>query len=221
MTAGTVTDYVCYGSAGVLNGNVGVIKSSLGELSDHTNEAYAFRYLPPSWTIGAALGPIIGGYLADPAEHYPKYFGKNAFFLKYRYALPCFVGAVFPIIGIIVGILFLKEVSSDLIRRMTICGSRLADGQNQQSLPTTKRVKGQADDESGIPLARVEIPSMRSLLTRRVCLTLTNYAMLAFTSIANAGIFPLFLYTPIHLGGLGFSEAKVRNNGITGDAIVD
>lgn len=50
---------------------------------------------------------------------------------------------------------------------------------------------------------------MRSLLTRRVCFTLTNYAMLAFTSIANAGIFPLFLFTPVHLGGLGFSEAKV------------
>lgn len=98
-------------SAGVLNGNVGVIKSSLGELSDHTNEAQAFRFLPPAWTLGAALGPIIGGFLADPAKNYPEYFGKNAFFLKYRYALPCFVGAVFPIIGIIVGIFFLKEVS--------------------------------------------------------------------------------------------------------------
>lgn len=98
-------------SAGVLNGNVGVIKSSLGELSDHTNEARAFSYLPPSWTLGAALGPIIGGFLADPAKNYPEYFGKSAFFLKYRYALPCFVGAIFPIIGIVVGVLFLKEVS--------------------------------------------------------------------------------------------------------------
>lgn len=79
-----------------------------------------------------------------------------------------------------------------------------------QSLPGTKREKIQSDDESGVTQTEEELPGMRSLLTRRVCLTLTNYAMLAFTSIANAGIFPLFLFTPIHLGGLGFSEAQVR-----------
>jgi MFS family permease len=97
--------------AGALNGNVGVIKSSLGELSDHTNEARVFSLLPPSWTIGAALGPILGGFLADPATQYPKYFGNSAFFLKYRYALPCFVSSIFPLIGIVVVALFLKEVS--------------------------------------------------------------------------------------------------------------
>lgn len=53
---------------------------------------------------------MIGGFLADPAEQYPKYFGKSPFFLKYPFALPCFVGALFPIIGIIVGVLFLQEV---------------------------------------------------------------------------------------------------------------
>jgi hypothetical protein len=50
---------------------------------------------------------------------------------------------------------------------------------------------------------------MRSLLTKRVCLTLTNYGMLAFTSISNAGIFPLFLWSPVHLGGLGLRAAQV------------
>lgn len=102
--------FTAFSSAGVLNGNVGVIKASLGELSDHTNEARAFVFLPPSWTLGAALGPMIGGFLADPAEQYPKYFGNNAFFLKYRYALPCFVGSIFPVIGIVIGLFFLQEV---------------------------------------------------------------------------------------------------------------
>lgn len=94
----------------MLNGNVGVLKSSLGELTDHTNEARAFSFLPVSWTTGAALGPIFGGFLADPAKHYPKYFGDSPFFRKYKYALPCLVGAIFPLIGILVASLFLKEV---------------------------------------------------------------------------------------------------------------
>ena len=57
--------------------------------------------------------------------------------------------------------------------------------------------------------ANKQTPVLRSLLTRRVCLTLTNYAMLAFTSIANAGIFPVFMYTPVKLGGLGFTTFQV------------
>lgn len=40
-------------------------------------------------------------------------------------------------------------------------------------------------------------------------MALTNYAMLAFTSIANASIFPVFLYTPVKLGGLGLKPFQV------------
>lgn len=93
-----------------------------------------------------------------------------------------------------------------------------------QSLPTAKRAKAQKDDESGTPLVAEELPGIRSLLTRRVCLTLTNYAMLAFTSIANAGIFPLFLYTRISLGGLELKPAQVSvqyNGRLANDVAID
>ena len=96
--------------AGLLNGNVGVIKSSMAEMTDYTNEAQAFTYLPLSWTVGAALGPILGGYLSDPARRYPNLFGQSSFLKEYKYFLPCFVGALFPLIGIMSAYLFLKEV---------------------------------------------------------------------------------------------------------------
>lgn len=101
-------------SAGLLNGNVGVLKSSLAELTDHTNEARAFALLPVSWTAGAALGPILGGYLANPAKRYPDLFGDSTFLKQYKYFLPCFTGALFPIIGVISSIIFLKEASDSL-----------------------------------------------------------------------------------------------------------
>jgi hypothetical protein len=53
------------------------------------------------------------------------------------------------------------------------------------------------------------IPGIREIITRRVRRTLVNYAMLAFTSMSIAGILPLFLFTPVHLGGLGFDEAQI------------
>ena len=41
---------------GALNGNIGVIKSILAELIDHTNLALAFSYQPIAWSTGATLG---------------------------------------------------------------------------------------------------------------------------------------------------------------------
>ncbi|KAL7006141.1 hypothetical protein EMMF5_004262 [Cystobasidiomycetes sp. EMM_F5] len=98
--------------AGVLNGNVGVLKSSLGELTDASNEAVAFSLLPPAWTIGSAFGPLLGGYLSRPAERYPDIFGNFELFKKYKYALPCLVASLFPVGGVITAFFLLDEVEN-------------------------------------------------------------------------------------------------------------
>ena len=41
---------------GALNGNVAVIKGTLGELTDETNQARAFSVLPLAWSLGSAIG---------------------------------------------------------------------------------------------------------------------------------------------------------------------
>ena len=38
---------------GLLNGNVGVSKSIMGEVTDNTNRARAFALLPLGWNLGA------------------------------------------------------------------------------------------------------------------------------------------------------------------------
>lgn len=179
--------------AGALNGNVGVIKSALGELSDHTNEAQAFRWMPPAYTIGAALGPLVGGYLSSPAERYPSLFGYSAFLQEYKYFLPCFVGAMFPLSGMIFDYFCLQE-----------------------TLPS--RMSGSDEEEADGTKTPVEIPSIRSVFTPRVKATLMNYAMLAATSITNLGVLPLFLYTPVRLGGIGFTTAQI-GKALSGQAI--
>lgn len=42
--------------AGALNGNIGVIKSMMAELTDSTNLARAYAYQPISWSSGATIG---------------------------------------------------------------------------------------------------------------------------------------------------------------------
>ena len=41
---------------GLLNGNVGAVKSMIGELTDSTNIAQAFALMPIGWCIGSTLG---------------------------------------------------------------------------------------------------------------------------------------------------------------------
>ena len=173
--------------SGALNGNVGIIKASLGELTDPTNEAKAFGLLPPAWTTGSSFGQALGGFLADPARQYPNVFGNVRFFQVYKYALPNLVSAVFPLVGAATAFFFLEE-----------------------SLPKSRR-KGYVSAETGgtASTAVSSSTSIRDILTKRVVLTLANYSVLAFTSMSIAAILPLWMFTPVHLGGLGFSEARI------------
>ncbi|GAA5847710.1 hypothetical protein JCM9279_004995 [Rhodotorula babjevae] len=97
---------------GALNGNVAVIKSVLGEITDESNQGRAFSFLPLAWSLGSVIGPLLGGYLSHPADNFPSLFGGSAFLRANPYALPCFIGALFPFLGAIVGFLFLDETLS-------------------------------------------------------------------------------------------------------------
>lgn len=41
---------------GALNGNIGVLKSMVAEITDSTNIAQAYAYLPIAWATGQAVG---------------------------------------------------------------------------------------------------------------------------------------------------------------------
>ncbi|KAJ7597798.1 member of major facilitator superfamily multidrug-resistance, DHA1 sub-family [Mycena floridula] len=95
--------------AGLLNGNVGVIKSMMGELTDSTNIAQGMALLPVVWSTGAIIGPLIGGSLSNPYERFPNTFGQYEFWKTYPYALPCFVAAAYIAISFLMAFFFLKE----------------------------------------------------------------------------------------------------------------
>lgn len=45
--------------AGALNGNIGVLKSAVGELADETNLARAFSFIPLIWFVGSTIGSVL------------------------------------------------------------------------------------------------------------------------------------------------------------------
>ncbi|KAN0138298.1 Major facilitator superfamily domain containing protein [Lactarius tabidus] len=61
---------------GMLNGNTGVIKSMMAELTDETNMARGLSLIPVTWAICGTLGPFIGGVLSRPQDH-PSRLGEG------------------------------------------------------------------------------------------------------------------------------------------------
>ncbi|KAH8829533.1 MFS general substrate transporter [Flagelloscypha sp. PMI_526] len=93
--------------AGIFCGNVAVIQSVLGEITDSTNQAIAF----PLFAI-----PLIGGTFSNPAQ---KFTLLNVNFLRqYPYFLPCFIAACISLIGLGFGSYFLEETLPSKVKQL-------------------------------------------------------------------------------------------------------
>ncbi|KAI0752769.1 MFS general substrate transporter [Daedaleopsis nitida] len=193
--AGMSVSMVCFGLSrtfwglvasrslvGALNGNVGVMKSMIGELTDETNIAQAFAFIPAAWATGTTIGPIMGGQLSKPHNRWPSVF-SHSFWIKFPYFLPCAAAAAYSVFSFTITALFMKERHRP---------SSASFGQE----PGT-------DAQDDAP------PSLRSIFTRPVLLSIANYGALAFSDIAFFALVPLFLATPIALGGLGLSPSTI------------
>ncbi|EXJ79380.1 hypothetical protein A1O3_08882 [Capronia epimyces CBS 606.96] len=89
--------------AGCLNGNVGVMRTMISEIiKEKKYQSRAFILLPMCFNIGVVIGPILGGFLADPIQSFPHVFGpgsllggKNGvqWMQSFPYALPNVISA--------------------------------------------------------------------------------------------------------------------------------
>jgi MFS family permease len=204
--SGTCISMLCFGLSttfwglvisrcmcGLLNGNVVVMKTMMGELTDSTNMAQGFALIPIVWCIGGFLGPLMGGTLARPQDHWPTLF-SGSFWRNYPYFLPCAVAACLLVLALIMMTLFLGET--------------LSTKRRSKFTSTAVAVSNSPDRES---LARKSMAnaSLRSLLTPSVVIPIANYAMLAFLDVSFRVLMPLFFSTPTYLGGLGFDPATI------------
>lgn len=97
--------------AGVLNGNVGVLRTMVAEfIGDKTEyQTRAFAILPITQNVGTIVGPMIGGLLADPVHNYPDWFGNSKFLTKYPYILPNLIPLPFLALALMSTALFVEE----------------------------------------------------------------------------------------------------------------
>lgn len=69
---------------------------------------------PISFNIAAALGPVLGGQLADLGSRFPDTYGHSQFLTKWPYAPPAIANGVLMLISLTLVFFFLEEVSFSL-----------------------------------------------------------------------------------------------------------
>ncbi|KAI6126249.1 major facilitator superfamily domain-containing protein [Pisolithus croceorrhizus] len=180
------------GLGGLFSGNIAVIHSMLGEITDSSNQAKAIPFYTLMWPIGSVVGPLIGGTFSHAASKYPYLLGY-AIFKKYPYFFPCLVSAIIAFFGVLLGFVFLKEtVPSRRKRNNARCTSSKLSLDNEPPIPEHR------------PMGVKEV-----LACPAISALVSSGFSLSFVHTSFDVVFVLFCYSALHSGGLAFSDSKI------------
>ncbi|KAI8916233.1 major facilitator superfamily domain-containing protein [Gorgonomyces haynaldii] len=181
---------------GLLNGNAGVAKSMLAELTDDTNRASAFSLFGFTFAIGIILGPVMGGFLANPAQTMPDIFGKWDLFVQNPFLLPCLVSSLISTFGFVFGLMFLPE-TAPLVRQST-------DDVEDEASP----LLGDASHSGSSPSTVASTSTITGGIGWPAIQAISAYSLLAFIIVCFDEVYSVWANSPIGTG-LGFSPREV------------
>ncbi|KJA22871.1 hypothetical protein HYPSUDRAFT_201933 [Hypholoma sublateritium FD-334 SS-4] len=185
---------------GIFNGNIGVSKSILAEMTDHTNRADAYAVMPFVWSIGQTTGPLIGGVLSNAAQRWPSTLGRILYLRTHPYFLPCAVAGVMTFITFVIAYLGLKETLPSLVAESKLKKtSSFSTGANEET-PLLEHANNSEPRQA---------PQFREVLVAPILLTIMSLAFLSFIDMCNFTLLPLMWSTSIPLGGLGLDPMRI------------
>lgn len=199
------------GFYGFANGNIGIVKTYLREITDHTNQPRAFSILGTIYPIGYMIGPLIGGFLSRPAQKFPLLF-NNFIFTTFPYLLPNILLAGIAFIGFITGIFFLSESNQRIINQKNEEISQ--ENEVHQELKDDHDIEEPKeiieDNIKESPLKRIKNWFKTShLLSSTAFFSVLIYGILGFIQIVFNEVFPLWLWTPISNQGCGLEPYQI------------
>eukprot|EP01112_Ceratiomyxa_fruticulosa_P016045 TRINITY_DN4813_c0_g2_i1.p1 TRINITY_DN4813_c0_g2~~TRINITY_DN4813_c0_g2_i1.p1 ORF type:complete len:566 (-),score=80.97 TRINITY_DN4813_c0_g2_i1:33-1730(-) len=98
---------------GLLNGNIGVARTYLSEVTDSTNQGKGMSVTSLSWGLGLIVAPSLAGVLCQPVLKYPHLFSEGGFFDQFPYSIPCFLSGALTLIGFVSGYFIIEEKSTN------------------------------------------------------------------------------------------------------------
>ena len=205
--------------AGASSGTVGIIRTTVAEMvPEKALQPRAFSVMPLVWSIGAIIGPVFGGALANPARSMPQIFRGSQFFKEFPFALPNMVAACLFMMGLTFGFLFLKvcDYGTSVMLETDHLQETLASRKDDYDIGRAiggaigrffsssgrKLRRWHGPDESSPllpephhPHAKPEPPpSYREVFSYQSNLNLLSYTLLALHSVAYDQLIPVFLH---------------------------
>ncbi|KAL4871631.1 hypothetical protein BDV12DRAFT_25307 [Aspergillus spectabilis] len=201
----------CRGMIGIMNGNVGIIRTMVAEMvQDKELQPRAFSVMPMVWTIGSIFGPSFGGSLAHPAEKYPQIFGNIQFLKEYPFLLPNIVAGIFFVVGISTGFLFLHETLAAKQGQRDpglVLGQALTGSCTRRRRRTSSKMPDEGErtpllgehHTTKLPQCPSEVKkhSWREVLTPQSSLILLTYTLMSVHTMAFESLLPVFLHNPV------------------------
>jgi len=208
---------------GVFNGNIGVSKTVMAEITDSSNIADAYALIPVVWMCGMTFSPVLGGVLSRPATQWPNIFGNIPFFDNHPYFLPCGVAAFIALCSAMIAFIGLRETLPLAIARQAAKRKQraIAHSTKSDSNSTALLVDQYATNYGSTnmdPLCERDLthstvperpPAFHTLLVPQVLIPMSSLAFLSFTEMSCHVLMPLVYSTSIPLGGLGLDPYHI------------
>ncbi|KAK0659752.1 putative drug efflux system protein [Cercophora samala] len=218
---------------GLLNGNIAVIQTMVGELvTKPEHEPKAYSIMPFVWSVGTIIGPMIGGLFADPHESYPHLFPTGSLFQRFPYLLPNLICAALLLVSILMGYFLLEETHPDMQPRISLPDHTFLS-ENTPLIETSDAIKRPAvdlrDDNYGTMRDR-DIKSPKdiekqhaNIFSKRIMAVVVSLSIFTYHSMTYDHLMPIFFEddrVPVHAlratinplyspGGLGLSLQAV------------
>ncbi|KAK4236651.1 hypothetical protein C8A03DRAFT_45390 [Achaetomium macrosporum] len=197
---------------GLLNGNIAVIQTMVGELvTKPEHEPRAYSIMPFVWSVGTIIGPMIGGLFADPHESYPDLFPKGSLFERFPYLLPNLICAGMLFVSILLGYFLLEETHPDMQPRVLLPDDTFLS-ENTPLIETSDAMKRPAvdlrDENYGTMRSRdSHIPSSSMTETEKQPISIFNKRIMAI--VLSLSIFTYHSMTYDHLLPIFFEDDRV------------
>jgi len=160
--------------SGLLNGNAGVVKTYVGEVTQKSQQAKAFSLFALCFGLASCVAPAVGGFLQKPADRWPGTFAGTPF-ETYPYLLPMSCAAALTTLGFIVGYLLVPETASQwrrMRRRRFMSPMQPSSSVGYEMVGTPKKAAGHGDrdgngdgdgdgdDEALLPVNEAELTAV-------------------------------------------------------------
>ncbi|TFK98636.1 MFS transporter [Pterulicium gracile] len=189
---------------GITNGNIGVTKSIMAEISDPSTITYVFSTMSIMWATGTTVGPVMGGLLARPAERWPPVFASS-FWYKYPYFLPCAAAALVVLLTVCISSICLKETNPTILKKR----AHLRQSTYRDSEYDVDTAGYGTLNSAPSTVEPVDAQPTERLMTTRTMIPIANIGFLAFVQQCISVLNPLVFSTSIEYGGLGMDPYEI------------